>query len=111
MHAPTGSLWVESLEQGPVDGLALLSTVGPGCYRLRVHARGRGTLPDKTSPEPVEDYLVMAWPAPWADADILRTSDRLEHDLAHAAGAPQPQPPAPARSKEQEKLRRRLLRG
>lgn len=110
-HAPTGGLRVESLEQGPVDGLAPLSPAGPGWYRLRVHARGRDTLPDKTGPEPVEDYLVMTWPAPRADADILRTSDRLEHDLAHAADTPQPQPPAPARSKEQETLRRRLLRG
>lgn len=111
VHAPTGGLQVESLEQGPVDGLAPLSPAGPGWYRLRVHARGRSTLPDKTSPEPVEDYLVMTWPAPWADADILRRSDRQEHDLAHAADAPQPQQPAPARSKEQETLRRRLLRG
>ncbi|WAU81470.1 hypothetical protein O1Q96_17765 [Streptomyces sp. Qhu-G9] len=111
VHAPTGGLRVESLEQGLVDGLALLSPAGPGWYRLRVHARGRSTLPDKTSPEPVEDHLVMTWPAPWADAGILRTSDRVENDLAHATGAPQPQPPTPARSKEQETLRRRLLRG
>ena len=111
VHAPMGGLRVESLEQGPVDGLAPLSPAGPGWYRLRVHARGRSTLPDKTSPEPVEDYLVVTWPAPWADADILRTSDRLEHDLATASSTPQPQPSAPARSKEQEMLRRRLLRG
>jgi hypothetical protein len=78
--APTGNLQVESLEQGPVDGLAPLSPAGPGWYRLRVHARGRSTLPDKISPEPGEDYLVMTWPAPWADAGILRTSDRLEHE-------------------------------
>ncbi|MEZ3179486.1 hypothetical protein KYY02_12555 [Streptomyces pimonensis] len=113
VHAPTGGLRVESLEQGPVDGLAHLSPAGPGWYRLRVHARGRGILPDKTSSEPVEDYLVMTWPAPRADADILRTNDRLEHDLAHAIGTPQPQPPAPARSREQGAgdARRRLLRG
>ncbi|MEU6610411.1 hypothetical protein ABZ922_36105 [Streptomyces shenzhenensis] len=111
VHGPTGRLRVESLEQGPVDRLAPLSPAGPGWYRLRVHARGRSLHPDKTSPEPVEDYLVMTWPAPRADTDIIRTSDRMKHDLAHAPNAPQPQPPAPSQSKEQETLRRRLLRG
>ncbi|MFJ5838178.1 hypothetical protein ACIQGO_15655 [Streptomyces shenzhenensis] len=107
VQAPTGSLRVESLEHGPVDGLAPLSPTGPGWYRLRVHMRGRNIHPDKTSPEPIEDYLVTTWPAPQAGADSIR----MKHDLAHTANAPQPQPPAPSQSKEQETLRRRLLRG
>jgi hypothetical protein len=111
VRATTGGLRVESLELGPVDGLPLLSPAGPGWYRLRVHARGRGTLPHRTSPQPVEDYLLLAWPAPWSETSVLRTSDRLEHDLAHADDAPQPQPSAPAASTEQETLRRRLLGG
>jgi hypothetical protein len=110
VHAPTGSLRVESLEHGPVDRLASLSPAGPGWYRLRVHARGRNILPDKTSSEPVEDYLLVAWPAPQADAEIVRASERLEQDLAQANRAPKPHPAPPARSGEQEMLRQRLLR-
>ena len=37
---------------------------GPGTYRVRVHARGRDTDYDGVAFEPVEDYLVLAWPAP-----------------------------------------------
>ncbi|MFF0837662.1 hypothetical protein ACWDU8_07910 [Streptomyces sp. NPDC003388] len=62
VHAPAGRLRVESLEFGPVPD-AELSPSGPGWYRLRVHARGRGRHPDKVSMEPAEDYLLIAWPA------------------------------------------------
>ena len=55
LHAPTGNLQVESLDLGPVaNDPAFLAPSGPGWYRLRVHAQGRETLPDKTSMEPVE---------------------------------------------------------
>jgi hypothetical protein len=111
VRVPTGLLRVESLEHGPVAGLAPLSPAGPGWYRLRVHARGRNVLPDKVSAEPVEDYLLMTWQAPQSDADVTRSSDRIDHALAHAPDMPKPQQPAPARSPEQEALRRRLLRG
>ncbi|MFE7976088.1 hypothetical protein [Streptomyces shenzhenensis] len=87
VQAPTGSLRVESLEQGPVDGLAPLSPTGPDWYRLRVHARGRSLHPDKTSPEPVDDYLVMTWPAPRADADINETRPRARAQRTPAATA------------------------
>ncbi|MCI3276730.1 hypothetical protein [Streptomyces cylindrosporus] len=110
VHATTGLLRVESLEHGPVETLPPLSPAGQGWYRLRVHARGRSVLPDKVSTEPVEDYLLVTWPAPRSGADIIRGSDRIGHALAHAPGMPQPQTPAPARSAEQETLRRRLLR-
>lgn len=110
VYAPAGDLRVESLEHGPVGGLPSLSPAEPGWYRLRVHARGRSRLPDKTSSEPVEDYLLVAWPAPQADTDIMRASERMEQNLAHADRAPKPRPAAPARSSEQEILRQRLLR-
>ncbi|WP_371658284.1 hypothetical protein [Streptomyces sp. NBC_00280] len=111
LRVTTGLLRVESLGHGPVDGLAPLSPAGPGWYRLRVHARGRNILPDKVSTEPVEDYLLVTWPAAPSDADIIRSSDRIDHALAHASDMPEPQPPAPTRGAEQEALRRRLLRG
>ncbi|MFJ4836343.1 hypothetical protein ACIP79_41600 [Streptomyces sp. NPDC088747] len=78
VHAPAGRLQVESLEQGRVEGLAPLSPAGPGWYRLRVHARGRNILRDKVSIEPVEDYLLLAWPALQADTDVVRTSDHTQ---------------------------------
>jgi hypothetical protein len=74
VHAPAGRLRVESLEFGPVPD-AELSPSGPGWYRLRVHARGRGRLPDKVSMEPVEDYLLIAWPAARDDAVIQKSSE------------------------------------
>ncbi|WP_328753552.1 hypothetical protein OHT57_46400 [Streptomyces sp. NBC_00285] len=58
----------------------------------------------------MEDYLLVAWPAPQADADIVRAGERMEQDLAHADRAPKPQPASPARSSGQEMLRQRLLR-
>lgn len=111
VHAPKGRLQIESLERGPAEGLASLSPVGPGWYRLRVHARGRNILPDKVSAEPVEDYLLLAWPAPHSDADIMQTSARIDHAIAHTQNMPKPQPPAPTRNAEQEAIRRRLLHG
>jgi hypothetical protein len=111
VYVPTGLLRVESLEHGPVDGLAPLSPAGPGWYRLRVHAHGRSILPDKVGAEPVEEYLLVTWPAAQSATDIIRSSDRIDHALAHASTMPKPQPPAPTRSTEREALRRRLQRG
>ncbi|MER5449256.1 hypothetical protein ABT065_27070 [Streptomyces sp. NPDC002764] len=64
VHCPSGQLLVESLDLGPAEELPNLATGGPGWYRLRVHAHGRGTNPDGTDSEPVERYLLTAWPAP-----------------------------------------------
>lgn len=76
VHAPHGELVVESLYNGPVGGLPCLSTAGPGWYRVRVHARGRDTAPDSVRDEPVEDYLLVSWPAPPETPLILRATDR-----------------------------------
>ncbi len=61
-----------------VPGLPLLSAAGQGAYRVRVHARGRdraaagirtagrgpGQPPGDRGPgDPVEEHLVIAWPA------------------------------------------------
>lgn len=49
-----------------------LDVHGPGTYRLRVHARGRDRLVDGVAFEPVEDYLVLAWPAPYEPPATVR---------------------------------------
>jgi hypothetical protein len=89
VHAPTGKLAVESLELGPLaDDSAILSPAGPARYRVRVHARGRALHFDQVSmEEPVEDYLIMTWPAPPAETTVMRTSDAIERSLR----PPQPQ--------------------
>lgn len=78
VHAPAGALRIESMELGPVaTEPALLSPAGPGWYRLRVHARGRQTLFDKVCLEPVEDYLVITWPAAKEDPTVIAASERI----------------------------------
>ncbi|MEV0903283.1 hypothetical protein [Streptomyces hokutonensis] len=82
VHAPTGQLRVESLELGPADDdSTLISPAEPACYRARVHARGREILRDRVSMEPVEDYLLVVWPAPQGDTTILCTSNRIQQSL------------------------------
>jgi hypothetical protein len=73
VNAPAGDLKVESLEHGPDANSQSLSPRGSAWYRLRVHARGREALRDKVSLEPVEDYLLIVWPAPPADVTVLRS--------------------------------------
>ncbi|MFB7500418.1 hypothetical protein ACFC09_38065 [Streptomyces sp. NPDC056161] len=82
VHAPMGKLSLESLELGPpADGSTVLSPAGPAWYRMRVHARGRALNVDGVSMEPVEDYLIITWPAPPTDITIMRTSDHIEQCL------------------------------
>lgn len=89
VHAPAGKLAVDSPLSGTLaDDSAILSPAGPAWYRVRVHARGRALHPDRVSmEEPVEDYLIITWPAPPAETTILRTSDAIERSLR----APQPE--------------------
>ncbi|WP_016906775.1 hypothetical protein [Streptomyces xiaopingdaonensis] len=57
------------MEHGPYD-LPILTPRGAGHYRVRVHARGRDTEPDGFVEEPVEDYLLIAWPQP-PEPDVI----------------------------------------
>ncbi|MER6678943.1 hypothetical protein [Streptomyces sp. NPDC000983] len=82
VHAPTGRLQVESLELGPpADDSAILCPAGPGWYRVRVHARDRALHFDQVSMEPVEDYLIITWPAPPSEITVLRTSESIEQTI------------------------------
>ncbi|MFC9078739.1 hypothetical protein ACFTY7_17360 [Streptomyces sp. NPDC057062] len=62
VETTTGALRVTSV-MSDTPRLPLLTPQGPGTYRVRVHARGRDTAPDGDAHEPVEDYLLIVWPA------------------------------------------------
>ncbi|WJV51677.1 hypothetical protein [Streptomyces flavofungini] len=112
VQAPAGHLQVESLHTGAIDGLPPLSLHGSGPYRLRVHARGRHIGRDKVRDEPVEDYLLLTWPAGTAtEVEILRSSDEIRQ--AMRAPVPPPQPAeAPDDAERRNQIERdRLLRG
>jgi len=73
-----------------------LDVAGPGTYRVRVHANGRDTDYDAAVFEPVEQYVVQAWPAPYAPLATLRaSSDVAALELArHARDEPRCRPRA-----------------
>lgn len=97
VHTSHGRLRVDAFEEGAVASLPLLSTAGPGWYRLRVHARGRNIAPDRVQLDAVEDYHLSIWQAPHQTTTILRASDRIRHSLQAELPPPdaQPRPPAP----------------
>jgi hypothetical protein len=74
-RAPVGQLRVASLDDIP-DALPILSAAGAGTYRLRVHARGRRANVDGAAEQPVEKYLLLAWPAPPAPEVVHRRRER-----------------------------------
>jgi hypothetical protein len=81
LTAPLGDLRVESYENGPVPELPLLSPNGPGSYRLRAHVRGRDTDYDAVRNDPVEDYLLVIWPAAAQPVHVIRATDRCGRQI------------------------------
>ncbi|MFD0312679.1 hypothetical protein [Streptomyces flavalbus] len=67
-HSPSGDLMVRGLMDDLDEELPVLSSSGPGEYRLRIHARGRDTTVDLAPDEITEWYLIQAWSAPAAPA-------------------------------------------
>ncbi len=106
-----GSLRIDSFEQGPPDDLPLLSTGGPGSYRVRVHARGRDLKYDMVSNDPIEDYLLIIWPAEASPEVVLRATDRcgasLRASAANDVAWPQPQLTSAEDAEEQRRARAR----
>lgn len=51
-----------------------IGSVGPGWYRLRVHAGGRSVAPDLVVDEPTEEYLIQVWRASPAEPLALTDS-------------------------------------
>lgn len=105
VRAPTGYLKVIALMADPPD-LPILSLAGPGDYRVRVHARGRDTMPDGVAFEPVEDYLLVVWSDPSRAEVIHKRSDAYGASLRRSAAAHRV--PA-ARPETDEDRRQRLL--
>lgn len=60
-----------------------LCAVGPGWYRVRLHARGRDRAAEiadlELDEEPVEEHLIQTWPAPQAP--------EIRHKMTDAYGA------------------------
>ena len=62
-----------------------LDAHGPGDYRLRIHAKGRDTDYDGSRLDPVEDYMIVAWPEQASPPTALRTTSKAgEMEIASA---------------------------
>lgn len=89
VYSATGRLAVEILfpDTCPDTYLQLpeLAEAGPGWYRLRAHARGRDAAPDAVREDPVEDYLLLCWPAEQTPTRMIRTTDRCGRQLRNSA--------------------------
>jgi len=85
MQAPRGRVSVLGPMAYNRGVLPELTPAGPGDYRLRVHARGRDTLVDGVATEPVEDYLIVVWPAQPATERRYKQSDGYGADLRRTA--------------------------
>jgi hypothetical protein len=73
-----GQVLVEEWGGPARDDLGNLVAAGPGGYRLRMHARGRDQAhANPVAPEdPLEEHLLITWPAPAADETILKQTDQ-----------------------------------
>lgn len=109
--APQGRVAVHALgDDGP--DLPDLTPTGPGTYRMRVHARGRDIATDLVATDPVEDYLIQAWPSDHAPERIIRQSDkygegrRASRTLPRRLETDQERTYKEARAQRAERLRR-----
>jgi hypothetical protein len=95
-----GALQIGSLEGLSPFPVPQLSSGVAGSYRLRVHVRGRDTIPDAVAVDdegepwpPVEDYLSLAWAAPYAPQVLHKTTDACGASLRLSVeGRPPPRP-------------------
>ncbi|WP_171165564.1 hypothetical protein [Streptomyces sp. I05A-00742] len=56
------------------DPAKRLELPGPGDYRLRVHGRNRDDGDPRGDGDPVEEYLIQMWPAPYDEPAMLRAT-------------------------------------
>ncbi|QKG24044.1 hypothetical protein ACTIVE_5687 [Actinomadura verrucosospora] len=83
VQVENGPLMVRCLMEDAPDLPALTS--GPGDYRVRAHARGRGIAYDACVHRSQEVYLFQVWPAPYLPLHVLEHTD-------HEQQRPAPQP-------------------
>ncbi|KAA9163648.1 hypothetical protein FPZ12_009105 [Amycolatopsis acidicola] len=77
LAVPDGELRVRA-HGGGVD-LPRLSASGPGCYRVRVHARGRDVR-HRDLPESEETYSVITWPEEPSPPLVIKATSRCGMD-------------------------------
>ncbi|GAA3273083.1 hypothetical protein [Streptomyces labedae] len=104
VETTNGALRVASVMSDTPD-LPVLTPQGPGTYRVRVHARGRDTVPDGAVDEPVEEYLLIVWPTDRQPDQIHRQSGHYGAQLR--AQPSRPAPPVPT-AQGDDGIRRRM---
>ncbi|MGV9297908.1 hypothetical protein [Amycolatopsis sp. NPDC003676] len=81
LESEEGFVLVHNMMDGPPRELDELAYVGPGTYRVRVHARGRDIAPHSNADTPNEHYLISVWPAPEAPATVCKQTDKYGHEV------------------------------
>ncbi len=61
---PAAKIPVALRRSGGPDRIPTLTAAGPGAYRIRVPVRGRDAATHAAVSDPVEQYPIIAWPAP-----------------------------------------------
>lgn len=92
------SFWAESDEPVTIAGIEDFATgnrfalkqridfAGQGWYRLRVHARGRDTMPGEWVERVLEDYLAEVWKAPSNEPLVHKVSSELGKEAVEIYG-------------------------
>ncbi|MFB9926248.1 hypothetical protein ACFORO_11725 [Amycolatopsis halotolerans] len=81
LESEEGFLLVHNMMDGPPRELDELAYVGPGTYRVRVHACGRDIAPHSRADTPNEHYLISVWPAPETPPTVHKQTDRYGHEV------------------------------
>lgn len=68
------------MSSGPPQELDELAYVGPGAYRVRVHARGRD-IPRSRADTPREHCKISVWPVPETPATAHKRTDKYRHEV------------------------------
>lgn len=76
LRVSSGPLRFEGMEKS-IGPEVRLDAHGPGEYRVRIHANGRDTDVDASRLDPVEDYLIRAWPEETSPPQTLRATSNV----------------------------------
>jgi hypothetical protein len=117
VHSEYGELRVDSPHSGAVFSLPVLSTNGPGSYRLRVHARGRDANLNGITETSTEDHLLIIWPSAPAPEVVVRLTDDCGYSMRLSAAKTEQyrEPPVQVavdpRQQRKDQLRQAILDG
>jgi hypothetical protein len=76
LHSREGNVSVTGPEVEAPAHMPVVSSAGPGSYRLRVHARGRDENYDFAVRSPSESYLIQTCFAPSAPEVVIKATDQ-----------------------------------